>query len=245
MKRKQDEHVIKMWTPFTLNIDGKYKFIRKGIVHRFLSMALKSVAAIIVSVAAKIFLGFKIDGQKNAKLIKKSGAVTISNHAHIIDCTLVGCCFPSRPVYYISLQSNFEIPVVRHLIRLLNAVPIPDEQAYMENFFEAITNELNKGSLVHIYPEAVLIPRYNGLRNFKKGAFTFAYNSQAPVVPMVIYFKKPYGIYKFFHKKPLVRISVLSPEYPDKNLSKSESINDLKERCYKKMQEEYFSKTDI
>ena len=45
-----------------------------------------------------------------------------------------------------------------------------------------------------MYPEGILYPRYNGIRTFKRGAFSLAYECNVPVIPYVIRYVEPEGL---------------------------------------------------
>ena len=85
-----------------------------------------------------------------------------------MDCTMNGLInFPKR-TYYPTLASNFKIPVVRHLIRLLYAIPIPNTKTQKQKFYKEISKALKKGKTIHMYPEGALWPYYEKIRPFKK-----------------------------------------------------------------------------
>lgn len=80
---------------------------------------------------------------------------------------------------------------MRHLIKLLRAIPIPRESKNKPSFMKALDDTLKEGNVVHFYPEAALWPYYNKIRNFKTGAFHFAVRNNVPIVPMVFTFRRP------------------------------------------------------
>jgi 1-acyl-sn-glycerol-3-phosphate acyltransferase len=129
----------------------------------------------------------------------------------MIACSL----FPRKPLFA-SLKSNFEIPFIRWLVRLLGGVPIPESPKALHAFMEAMRQQLQKGRIVHFYPEASLWPRYEELRPFKNGAFHLAVKSDVPIVPMVFTFREPGSLVKKLHKKQLVTLTIGKPEYPSK-----------------------------
>ena len=89
--------------------------------------------------------------------------------------------------------------------------------------------ELQKGRIVHFYPEASLWPWYQQLRPFKDGAFHLAVKSNVPVLPMVIKFRKPWWPISSLRKKPLVTLIIGKPEYPDARKSEKERIEGMRE----------------
>lgn len=137
--------------------------------------------------------------------------------------------------YYPTLESNFGIPVVRHLIKLLHALPIPKSVRAKTKFFEAINGLLQDGKTIHFYPEGSLWPYYEKLRHFKDGAFHFAVENNVPIIPMVYMFQESTGILRYIKKKPSITLTILEPIYPDKNTNKAEAIEKLKQETYKNM----------
>ncbi len=142
--------------------------------------------------------------------------------------------FPSI-TYYPTLESNFGIPVVRHLIKLLHAIPIPKSVRAKIEFNHTINNLLQNGKTVHFYPEGSLWPYYTKIRHFKDGAFRFAVENNVPVIPMVYTFKQITGILKYIKKKPTITLTILEPIYPDISLDKFERIKKMKEETYNNM----------
>lgn len=136
--------------------------------------------------------------------------------------------------YYPTLESNFGIPVVRHLIKLLDAIPIPESIHAKTAFFQAINTLLQNGKTVHFYPEGSLWPYYEKIRHFKDGAFRFAVQNNVPIVPMVYTFRKNTGILKYIKKKPSITLTILEPVYPHKN--NTDAIQKLKQDVHNSME---------
>ena len=171
-------------------------------------------------------------------MIKNTGKITVSNHVHPMDCTMNAIANAPKSLYFISIKSNFEIPIIGHIIKLLHAMPIPEKVSEKAKFFNTIRELLNNKKSVHFYPEASLWPYYKKLRKFKNGAFKIAVENNVPVVPMVYKFVKPYGIRKLIKKRPFIELHILKPVYPDVNLPKKESIEELKNTVYYNMKKE-------
>ena len=132
---------------------------------------------------------------------------------------MVGLASNWKRVHYTTLEGSFKIPFVRKLIKYLGAMPIPEGRKNKEYFMKAIDQLLQEGKLVHFYPEASLMPYHTRIRNFKNGAFDFAIRNQVPIIPMVITFRNPKGIRKFFKKKKDVTLTILDPTYPEEEIS--------------------------
>lgn len=231
-----DEHIINMWRPFNFKIKKNYKYIRKDILFKIFSKILYFIIVPLVYIYNKLVFGFKIYGIDNLKKIKK-GKITVSNHIHPMDCTMNAIANFPRSLYFPTLKSNFEIPVIRHLIRLLLAFPIPDKTSQKEDFLKAIYETLDDNKTIHFYPEGSLWPYYKGLRKFKNGAFDIAVEKDISIIPVVFKFVKPYGIRKYIKKKPCINLYILEPIYSNKDLAKKEAVHDLRKKVYLKMNE--------
>lgn len=139
-------------------------------------------------------------------------------------------------VRFVTLESNFKIPVAGFLIKLLKAIPIPTDINRKKHFYEYVSKLLQDGETVHIYPEGELKVYNQNLMDFKKGAFVFAVENNVPVVPTVLVTSKPEGIYKYFKKEPVITHFVLEPIYPDLSIqNKLDRIENMKNKAYRRM----------
>ena len=236
-QKNEDEHIFKMWEPIKFEIKDNYKYINNGIIFKFFSLLLYIIVLPLLIIINKTLYGFKIYGKENLRIIKK-GKITVSNHVHPMDCTMNALSVAPRSLYFPTLDTNFKIPVVRHIIRLLHAFPIPKKNNQKKYFLNAIYELLDKNKIVHFYPEASLWPYYKKLRKFKNGAFDIAVKKDVPIIPMVYKFVKPHGIWKLYKKKPLIELHILEPIYSNMDLKNKEAVNYLKEKVYNVMKEE-------
>ena len=145
---------------------------------------------------------------------------------------MAGLALYPKKVYYVTSKDGFEMILVRHIVRLLNALPIPDGINSKKRFMDAIDTVLKNKKIVHFYPEGSLWPYYGKIRNFKSGAFEMAVRNNVPIIPMVYTYRKPKGIRGVFKRKPDLTLNILSPIYPNKNLSKKEAVSELKDLVY-------------
>ena len=141
-------------------------------------------------------------------------------------------------MYYLTLSSNFEIPLIRHIIRIFGAIPISESLSAKQETRNAMNCALQKGNFVQIYPEGILRPYYPALRPFRSGAFHMAYINNKPILPAVITYRTPKGLRKLLKKKPCLQLNILEPIYPNIKAPKAEEIQRLKELCMQKMQEQ-------
>ena len=226
--RKDDDEVVKNWEPLKFEINDNYKYISKNIFFNFFSNVIYFAIAPILIIFDRVFFGYKIINKKN--IVKNGGFVSISNHIHQMDCTFIGLVYYPHRVYYPTLASNFKIPVIRHIIKMLYAIPIPKKDNQKEKFYSDLNSVLKKGKIVQMYPEGSLWPYYDKIRDFKYGAFKIAVEADVPIQP--IRFKY---VNKWYKRKPTIICEVLKPIYPNKKLKKEERISDLRDRSLKEM----------
>lgn len=236
--QNEDEDIIQMYEPLEFKIDKNYKYIKDGKVFLFFSNLLYyGVAFPILTILNKILYNLKIEGKENIKNLQ-TGAISVSNHVLFLDSTMVGLSFGLNKVYYTTREGSFKIPFVRKLINLLRAVPIPSKLENKVYFIRELDEAIQKGKIIHFYPEKSLWPYYEKIRKFKNGAFSFAIRNNIPVIPIVITFRNPKGIRKIFKRKKDVTVKILRPiKYIDEKDSKRESIKKLKEQVHQVMED--------
>lgn len=230
------ENIYHLWEPLDSPINDDYEFANHSIVFYLFSNLLYIIAYPILFLLNKIVFNFRIVGKENLDCIK-TGKITIANHINPLDCTMMGITnFPNK-VYFTSLENNFKIPVIKQIITLLNAIPIPRNKKYFPKFIAYVDNLLQRGKTVHFYPEGYLHPYCKDLRPFKRGAFNFAVRNQVPIIPCVFKYVKVTGFRRFVKKKPFIYLKILKPIYPDTSLPKEFQIQDLKNRVFNAMNE--------
>lgn len=206
-----DEHVIHLWEPLNFSVTSGYDYLRRGKFKSAFYRFLRGVIRVVFTPICRIMFGFRIEGKENLEKIKNTGAVSVMNHINFIDCVLVALAMPKRRIYFVTLESNFRIPLACSIIRALGAVPLSGNSKTLRELMDAMDSALKDGNVVHMYPEGVLFPYCNGLRKFKTGAFHMAVRSGKPVLPMVLIQREPTGIRKLFKKKPCLTLRMLPP----------------------------------
>lgn len=196
---------------------------------------LRKIALTLLPLYNRIMFGLTVSGEENLADVS-GGMVTICNHVHTLDCTMVaGVCRQHR-MYFPTLDENLKMPFVRHLVDDLGGIPIPGKLSEFRGFMERIEATLSQGDAVHLFPEGSLEPYCPILRPFQKGAFTFAYDAEVPLVPMVLTYRSVNGVRSLLRKKPFLHLEILKPVYPDVNNKRSHEIRRLLEKCRLEMQ---------
>lgn len=224
-----DEQIFHMWEPLNFELTDDYEYIVNDPIFNFFSDLIFYIITPILWIFNKVMFGFEIEGIEKLRKIS-GGKITISNHIHPMDCTMNGIInFPER-TYFPTLATNFKIPFIRHLIRILYAIPIPKKLKQKEEFFNQINEALLSGKTVHMYPEAALWPYYEKIRPFKKGAFKMAVTANCPIVPILYKFEEPTGIFALYKKKKCIHAQILEPVYPNQDLELNDRVDDLLQR---------------
>ncbi|HHW46889.1 MAG TPA: glycosyltransferase [Clostridiales bacterium] len=192
---------------------------KKNIYHRshlykiFTQIFYKGIAAPLLFIWTRVFLGAKVKGTKNLRGLS-GGIVTVCNHVHLLDSAVVALAFYPRKVVFTTIPENLNTLWPGTIVNILGGVAIPDNLNDLKVFFDEMELLLLKGRVIHFFPEGDLKPYDTDLRSFKKGAFYLAAKARVPVVPMSISFRKPKGLRKLFRKKPLPTLHILEPIYP-------------------------------
>lgn len=223
---ENDEHLIHLWEPLKFNVESGFDYLRRGRFKSGLYRFLRGVIRVVFTPICRVMFGFKIEGKENLEKIKDTGAVSIMNHINFIDCVLVALAMPKRRIYFVTLESNFRIPLACSIIRALGAVPLSGSSKTLKELMNAMYTALDHGDIVHMYPEGVLYPYCTELRSFKTGAFHMAIRTGKPVLPMVLIQRKPTGLRKLFKRKPCLTMKILPPIDPAGKKQK-----DLMEEC--------------
>lgn len=219
-------------------IDANYEYVPKenSIFSICSDFIYYGIAYPILKVLTKIIYDFKIEGQENIKNLE-DGAISVSNHVLFLDCAMIGLAFKDKKIYYTTQEESFKIPLVRKLIKLLRAIPIPKSIENRKYFLKTIGDLLKEKSMIHIYPEASLWPYCQKIRNFKNGAFDMAARNQVPIIPCVFTFREPTGIRKRFKKKKDVTLKILKPVYSDSDKYIKQRVEELKEKAFMNMKD--------
>ena len=197
--------------PSRLNIDADYTYRLHGAAP--LLRALLRWLVLLVFGPLFALWGWRVCGKEHLKGLP-GGAVTVCNHVHPLDCVRLACALFSHQMYFLSLKSNLELPVAGCLVRLLGGLPLPETAAGGAHLTRTIRDLLAQGAFVQIYPEGVLVPYCTALRPFARGAFYYAAQCGAPVLPCVLVTCPRTGWRRFTGRNPLLQLVILPPVYP-------------------------------
>lgn len=218
--------------PLDRPVDKTYRYESRNPFFRFFSFVLYYLIAVPVLWIICLFAnGIRVKGRKNLRSVK-GGCVIYSNHVHTLDCAFaLVCAAAPRRCYIVCNPDAVHMPVVRHIVKMLGALPVPDDFAAFKNFTKAVDNNLKKGRTLVVMPEAHIWPYYTGIRPFSSTSFSYAAKNNVPAVPVCVVFRKPKGPFKKY-LKPRATIKVGKPVYPEENLSVKANASAMRDAVY-------------
>lgn len=216
--------------PKEVKLKEDYKLYRRGIFFRIGRKLLIAFFVVVLWFAKTFVWGYKVKGKKNLKKIK--GGVILCNHTHQLDAFMICTSLFFKSIYITMLESNLGFGFVSGIFRLGGAVPIPTERNLFKRFNKETPEIIKKGHFVLVYPEAALMPYCDHIRPFMSGAFHIAMNADCVIIPTVMTFHKPRGLYKLTRrKKPCMHYNILPPYYPkdmgNKRLTMDTAMNEI------------------
>jgi 1-acyl-sn-glycerol-3-phosphate acyltransferase len=157
----------------------------------FALLTLPVILALLpVAALAALYFGLRVSGRENKRILRKRGCVVISNHCHYFDTVFAGKAVFPRRLYISVAQRNFEVPVVRRILRMVRAFPIPARAMGFKMITGPVGEALRRGHHVLFLPEGDLVYLSQEIYRFKPGAFYMSCLHQAPILPMVYVFTK-------------------------------------------------------
>ena len=124
----------------------------------------------------------------------------ICNHVSFIDALVLAGCI-RRPIRFIMYYRIFELPVLSFIFKTANAIPIAaehEDKDMMERAFDEVSNALQQGELVCIFPEGK-ITESGEIGPFKPGISRILKRNPVPVIPLALrglwgsFFSRAYG----------------------------------------------------
>lgn len=217
-----------------LKIDENYDYLRRGALITALHTAVFSAGLLLLRAYDFLLFGLRIEGWGNRIRLGRRGAVAVCNHVHTLDCTMMAQVLWPKRQYFVTLQSNLEMKGVRHLVRLLGGIPIPEDPALRRDFPQVLQEALGLGAVIPIYPEGELDYYCPTLRPFKNTAFSTAWRANVPVLPMCITYRKPRGIWRL-KKRPCLTLHILPAVEPDPDAPRGKETVRLREETFARM----------
>jgi acyl-[acyl-carrier-protein]-phospholipid O-acyltransferase/long-chain-fatty-acid--[acyl-carrier-protein] ligase len=174
------------------------------------------VKLVVLGIVRRVY---RIESFHADRMPKEGGVLLTPNHVSFVDVFILSMASP-RHVRFLMVRNFFEVPIVGHVARMFDAIPISRSRA--KDAIRVAAEAVAEGSVVCIFPEGQLT-RTGMLNEIKSGYSLIARKADCPVLPVYIdglwgsIFSAERG--RFFWKKPReipygVRVSFGEPCAP-------------------------------
>ena len=134
-----------------------------------------------------VHLLYRVKHEGLERIPDEGAAVVVCNHVSFVDALVLASC-SRRPVRFVMYYKIFAIPVMSFIFRTGKAIPIAgakENPEMMEKAFDQISEALEQGELVCIFPEGKLTGD-GEIDTFKAGVERILQRNPVPVVPMAL-----------------------------------------------------------
>lgn len=183
----------------------------------------------------KIILRVKFVNKKAVKKFKKQPYFLYGNHTGYFDVFTPNLISFPRRNRIISSADAVSIKGIKTLVKMLGALPIPEDYGGMKNFIKAI-DFYHKKSNITINPEAHIWPYYNGIRPFSDTSFYYPIKLNSPVFAFFTAFSKPKGFLSVF-RKANITVYISDAFFPNEGNTEKEKKKILRDKVYNFMLE--------
>lgn len=206
---------------------------------------------IIHNTLIRLFIFFRyklhIYGKENLKKYKSildKGFVSVCNHVFDLDFACLKTALLPRNGFVMVWHNN-HLRKIGKMLHEYGTIPIPrDDFNASLKMFRDIKHLLNDGKWLHIYAEETMWYYYQGLREFRDGAFYIACQNDRPILPLAISFRPAKGIMKLWKKnEPCVNVSIGELLFPNKELEMDDRIADLRDRAHAQVEKQLWEYT--
>lgn len=125
--------------------------------------------------------GLRVEGREHFP--DEGGALVCANHQSFFDPILVGLTCDRR-LNYLARKSLFKVPLLKHIIRFMDSIPVDRSGGGIEGLKETL-KRLRRGELVLIFPEGTRT-RDGELAPLKPGFCALVRRGRTAVVPVAI-----------------------------------------------------------
>ena len=130
---------------------------------------------------------YRIDRTDLEKIPHEGPAILVCNHVSFVDALVLGGCV-RRPIRFVMYYKIFHLPLLSFVFKTANTIPIAgarEDQEMMDNAFDQISEALQNGELVCIFPEGK-ITEDGELNIFRPGVMRALERDPVPVIPLAL-----------------------------------------------------------
>ena len=136
----------------------------------------------VVRVYGRLVYRIRFRGRRHLEGLR--AGVIVSNHTLLFDPGLIAHAISPRRTYFTMLEETALIPWLGTFVRLLGAIPIPEEASSLRTLDNAAATAFHTLGFLHFFPEGELYRENQELQAFHPGAFLVACRRGVPVVPV-------------------------------------------------------------
>lgn len=167
----------------------------------------------------------------------KGGCIITCNHFHPFDSFAVWKIIKTHmkgKLWKVIREGNFTNPPAPFgkFFRHCNTLPLSQNRKTMIKFLSATETLLSRGEKILIYPEQNMWWNYKKPRPMQDGAFKIAVKNDVPILPIFITMRDSDLLDNEGFAVQRYTIHFLPAIYADKNLTRNQKIDDLKEKNY-------------
>lgn len=186
-----EEEIIEVNNSKPIDFRKPYRYIYTQWWFLLISVPFNALVALLLWLCSIFFYGLKVvDRRKVRKIMRKKGCIVVSNHCHYLDTAYASVILWPKRLYISVVQRNFEVPVARTLLWLVNCFPIPASASGLKMITSSIGSVLKRKKHVLFMPEGNLVYLSQKIYRFRLGSFQQAYYHQAPLIPIVYVLKR-------------------------------------------------------
>ena len=231
-------------------VDYLNKKLKNKIATFFVNLGAKKFIMNLIKNGQMVIKDVK--GLENFEAVQNSGLIITCNHFNAFDNFAIHyALFPYmyRPggqvLYKVIREGNYtNFPgLYGFFFRHCNTLPLSANFSTMKNFMVAVKTLLARGEKILIYAEQGMWWNYRKPRPLTPGAFKFAVEANAPVLPVFITMEDSDRIDGDGFPIQEYTIHFMPALYADPSKSNKENIEDLKNKNYeiwKKVYEDFY-----
>lgn len=115
----------------------------------------------------------------------KGRALLVANHNSFIDPIILMLSFPFRRLIFMATKDLFQKPLADWFFTHVHCIKV-DKDNFNMSSFRGVSDGLNKGKLVAVFPEGSVDTESEELHPFKAGAVLMALKNNAPIIPVYL-----------------------------------------------------------
>jgi 1-acyl-sn-glycerol-3-phosphate acyltransferase len=131
---------------------------------------------------SRVIFGLRVKNGYNLRHARS--AFLVSNHTLFLDPGVLSMAVLPFRTLFTMLEETALIPVLGTFVRLLGAVPIPEDSRQFRRFERNLQQALRLQGFVHFFPEGECYHWSQEVQPFHPGVFVLASRLEVPVIPI-------------------------------------------------------------